>query len=87
MARRRSRIREAVKRGLWQLGGDFLLCYEHRDDHGARIKCVDGRRIVASDSWAVHLDDDTTIPYHRIVEIRGRDGRVIWRRGEGWRSG
>ena len=86
LARRRSRIREAVKRGLWQLRGRFLVCYEHREDGESRLKCVEGSRIVHHDSWAIYLDDDTAIPYHRIIEIRGLDGRLLWSRSGGeWR--
>ena len=85
MARRRSRIREAIKRGLWQLRGDFQLCYEHREDGEARVKCVPGSRIVHVDQWAAYLDDDTAIPFHRVVEIRGPGGRLLWsRRGGDW---
>jgi uncharacterized protein (UPF0248 family) len=27
------------------------------------------------------LDDDNIIPLHRVVEIRGPGGAVVWRRG------
>ena len=86
LARRKGEIREAVKRALWTLRGRFLLCYVHRDSTGQRVKCVDGSLITYANAWAVHLIDDTAIPYHRIVEIRDPEGRTLWRRGEGWRS-
>jgi uncharacterized protein (UPF0248 family) len=81
---RKSEIREAVKRALWQLREGFQLCYVHRDQTGQRVKCVESSNILYADSWAVHLVDDTTIPYHRIVMIKDRDGRILWVRGEGW---
>ncbi len=87
MGRRRSDIRRAIKRALWELKGEFIVCFRHRSETGERIKCIEGRRIVAEDQWAIHLDDDTSIPYHRILEIRSTDGTLLWSRKEGlWSS-
>ncbi len=77
MGRRRSDIKSAVRWALYEFREDFEICYVNRSDAGARVICVPGSRIVYSDSWAVYLDDDTAIPYHRIVEVRAGD-RVLW---------
>ena len=83
MGRRRSDIKAAVRWALYEFPDHFVVCYVNRGERGSRIVCVPGERIVYTDSWAVYLDDDTAIPYHRIVEVRA-GGRVLWssRRGE-----
>lgn len=74
-----------IRRAMWELKDKFIVCYVHRNDKGEVVKCVPGHRIVYSDSWAIYLDDDTTLPYHRVIEIRDISGRVLWsRRGGEW---
>jgi len=85
MAKRRSRIREAVNRAIYTGHTDYQIVYIDRTpEQGARLKSVEARRITRVTGWAVYLDDDwTVIPLHRIVEIRDREGRVVWRRSGG----
>ncbi len=74
-----------IRRALWQLKGKFRVCYIHRSEKGEHVKCISGERIVHTDSWAIYLDDDTAIPYHRIVEIRDEKGDLLWsRKGGKW---
>jgi len=80
LAKRRSRIREAVKKAIWIHGHRFEICYIHREGDQARVKCVPGSLVLHADNWAVHLADGNSIPYHRIVEIRGPNGSPIWKR-------
>ncbi len=86
MAKRRSRIRDAVNRVLYS--GDpegYVILYRHRRPEGGETLAeLDPRFIVKVDSWAVHLATGESIPLHRIVEIRRRSGGAAWRRGEGW---
>ena len=82
---RKGEIREAVKRALWVMRGEgFQLCFLHREGGSARLRCVPSDLIAGADSWAVHLLDGSSIPYHRIYEIRDHSGRPVWKRGEGW---
>jgi len=81
---RKGSIREAVKRAIWTLREGFQLCFLHRERGEARLRCVPSTLILGADSWAVHLADGSSIPYHRIYEIRDSSGRTLWRRGEGW---
>ncbi|MEB3844425.1 MAG: RNA repair domain-containing protein [Desulfurococcales archaeon] len=83
MARKRSIIKSMVRRALYQLEGRFKVCYVSREEVGEKLVCVPGGRIVHSDSWAIYLEDDTAIPYHRIVEIRDETGRLLWSRSSG----
>ena len=86
MAKRRSRIREAVNRVLYSRDpGRYVILYRHRRPDGSETLAeIDPRWIERVDQWAVHLAMGETIPLHRIVEIRDRSGRLIWRRGGEW---
>ncbi|GAB6148733.1 DUF504 domain-containing protein [Stetteria hydrogenophila] len=91
MARRRSRIRQEVNRVLYS--GDpsrYVIVYIDRDPETGRqsLRELPAARVVRASEWALLLDDgDTVIPLHRVVEVRERGGRVVWRRwsreGEG----
>ena len=83
MARRRSRIRQAILRALHSgRPDDYLIVYIDRDQEGrARAARLPAARVAAVSEWAMLLDDgDTVIPLHRVIEVRTRDGRVVWTR-------
>ncbi len=83
MGKRRSVIRQAINRVL--MSGNpsaYVIAYVDRDPvRGQSIAEVGGDRVIGVSEWAMTLDDDTVIPLHRVVEVRGRDGRILWRRG------
>ena len=87
MARRRSRIREAINRAL-HTGGDYIVYYRHRDpERGEVLRGVGIGEVSRVTGWAMELRGGDTIPLHRVVEIRDSSGRVVWRRGAGWSTG
>ena len=53
---------------------------------GERLVEIPLDSVVRVGPWALHLASGDIIPLHRVVELRDRGGRVIWRRGEGWVS-
>jgi len=79
--KRRSLIRSAIMR-YWVAGvRGYKVGFKHRDvGVGERIVFIDMGRIVALGRWALELDDGSSIPYHRVVEIRDDKGVVVWRR-------
>jgi hypothetical protein len=83
MGRRRSVIRQEINRVL--LSGrpqDYVIVYVDRDpEAGQRLAELSASRVKAVSEWAMTLDDDNIIPLHRVVEIRGPGGAVVWRRG------
>lgn len=89
MGRRKSRIREAVNRALYQGLVDYRIVYVDRDPEvGERLRELAVSRVARVTGWALYLDDgETVIPLHRIVEIRDSRGRTIWRRSGGQGTG
>jgi len=86
LGRRRSRIKQEINKLLYTSGNEgFKIVYIDRTrETGARLKELTIERIERVTEWAIYLDDgDTVIPLHRIVEIRDREGRTVWRRSGG----
>ncbi|MCE4601954.1 MAG: DUF504 domain-containing protein [Desulfurococcales archaeon] len=82
MARKRSRIRDLVRWLLYKGARSYKIVYVDRSSEGSGyLRQTSIGRIAAIDSWAMHLDDgDTTIPFHRVVEIRDDKDNVVWSR-------
>jgi len=89
LARRKSRIREAINRFIYQGRLDYRIVYVDRDPVvGQRLGEVEAARVSRVTGWAIYLDDDyTVIPLHRVVEIRDPEGRTVWRRSGGQDTG
>lgn len=79
---RRSEIRSVIKRLLYEDRREYVIMYRHRRDTGGEtLRPLKVYMIDRVDSWAIHLKDGfTTIPLHRVVEVRDEEGRVFWRR-------
>ncbi len=79
---RRSEIKSVIKRLLYEERLDYEILYRHRRENGGEtLKPVRVGMVERVDSWAIHLKDGmTTIPLHRVVEVRDEEGRVFWRR-------
>lgn len=82
MARKRSRIRDIVKWLIYRRAHGYKIVYVDRSRDGqVFFKEAPLDRITSVDSWAIHLDaGETTIPFHRIVEIRDEAGFPVWSR-------
>ncbi|MEB3861937.1 MAG: RNA repair domain-containing protein [Desulfurococcales archaeon] len=80
----RSEIRSILKWFKYE-DRDYLVSILDRDEEGvARLKDIPLRRVERITSWALYLDDgDTVIPLHRVYMVKDREGRVVWRRGQG----
>ena len=83
MGRRRSVIRQEINRILY--GGnprDYSIVYVDRGSGSSTLKELPANRVAMVSGWAILLDDmNTVIPLHRVVEVRRRDGEIVWRRG------
>jgi len=84
--RRRNTIRSVLNKIIY-LGeaSEHVVLYIDRPPGGQqRLAELPVARIVRVNNWAMLLDDgDTVIPLHRVVEIRRRDGKVVWSRRKG----
>ncbi len=81
LTRRRSLIRQVILRFKLAGAGDYEVGIRHREPGvGERIVYIKFSRIRVVGSWALELDDGSSIPYHRVVEVRDERGSVIWRR-------
>ena len=83
MTKRRSVIRQMINKARYSGDpSDYVVLYIDRDPiRGERIVELSVDRIKTVSEWAMHLDDDwTVIPLHRVVEIRKRDGSIVWSR-------
>lgn len=80
----RSEIRSILKWFKYE-DRDYLVSILDRDEEGvARLRDIPLRRVERITSWALYLDDgDTVIPLHRVYMVKDREGRVVWRRGQG----
>ncbi|MCE4603090.1 MAG: RNA repair domain-containing protein [Desulfurococcales archaeon] len=80
----RSEIRSILKWFKYE-DRDYLVSVLDRDEEGAaRLRDIPLRRVERITSWALYLDDgDTVIPLHRVYMVKDREGRVVWRRGQG----
>jgi uncharacterized protein (UPF0248 family) len=54
---------------------DYYIIIEHRGDYGS-IKKIPVRLIELGHGY--FFIDEAQIPYHRILEVVRKDGRVIW---------
>lgn len=86
MARRRSRIRDLIRWLLYKRALSYKVIYIDRDSGGSSsLREISVGRIASIGPWAMHLDDGiTTIPFHRVVEVRDDRGNVVWSR---WQKG
>jgi uncharacterized protein (UPF0248 family) len=81
--KRRNDIREALNKIIYLgLAGDHVVVYIDRPPGGQpRLSELPVSRIRRVTSWAMILNDgDTLIPLHRVVEIKRKDGHIVWRR-------
>lgn len=79
--KRRSLIRQTILRFKSLGGGDYLVGFKHREPGvGERIAYISMSRIVNIGKWALELDNGSSIPYHRVIEIRSSNGVIVWRR-------
>ncbi len=91
MARRRSRIKQEINRLLYSSDPSrYTIYYIDRlpGTGTSRLAPLSASRVRSVNEWAMLLDDgETLIPLHRVVEIRDREGRVLWSRRHGGREG
>ncbi len=60
---------------------NYEIGVRHRElGIGEKIVYIRFSRIKDVGRWALELDDGSSIPYHRIVEVRNERGVIIWRR-------
>ena len=80
-ARKRSIIREKLNQILWSRDPrDYEVIFIHRGAPGnlKRVRCD---RITETAPRHFVIDDDTIVPYHRVVEIRRiKGGETLWRK-------
>lgn len=74
-------IRDLIMR-FKVLGAEgYEIGFKHRESGvGERIVYISISRVRSLGKWAMELDDGSSIPYHRVVEIRDDRGVTIWRR-------
>ncbi len=84
MTKKRSVIRQQINKVRYSKNPEkYVIVYIDRDQYGnQRLSSLDLTRVIGVTEWAIFLDDyDTVIPLHRVVEIRDKEGRLVWRRG------
>ncbi len=83
--RKRSRIKQEINKMIFTGKKNYVIVYIDRSrDTGIRLRELPISKVARVTEWALYLDDDyTVIPLHRVVEIRDREGRIIWRRSGG----
>ncbi|MGC8573158.1 MAG: hypothetical protein C0171_00905 [Caldisphaera sp.] len=85
MSKKRSTIKNIIGKAInsFDKREEYIIIYIDRTpEHGNRLLQLSTNDIIAVSNWAITLsDNETVIPIHRIVEIRKKDGKVLWKRG------
>jgi uncharacterized protein (UPF0248 family) len=84
LGKRRSIIRQEINRIRYSKNPDnYVIIYIDRDVYGnQRLASLEVSQIKGVTEWAIFLKDgETVIPLHRVIEIRDKEGRLVWRRG------
>ncbi len=82
MTRRKGEIEEWLKKIFF--GGrknDYVVYVKHRYEGVDVLKPLPGEFITDVRRGYIFIGEDQ-VPFHRVVEIRLKNGRVVYRRGE-----
>ncbi|MGC8566837.1 MAG: DUF504 domain-containing protein [Caldisphaera sp.] len=84
MSKRRGVLKDILGKAVYGEKEEYLITYLDRSlEHGSRELKISSSRVIAVSNWAITLDDnETVIPLHRILEIREKNGKILWRKGE-----
>ncbi len=86
MKRKKSKIREILNKIIWSKNippKEYEVVFTHRGVPGNR-KTVEIDKVRDVRSWYIVIDlsgEEFLIPLHRIIEIRHKNGRILWRKG------
>ncbi|MEM1762005.1 MAG: RNA repair domain-containing protein [Desulfurococcaceae archaeon] len=81
MGRKRGKIEEWLKRVFFSGRGDqYVVFIKHRTDGEEILKPIPGDEISDVRGGFVYVKAGEVIPYHRVVEIRRKNGEVVYRR-------
>ena len=83
MPKRRNEIKSQLNKIIFQgFAAEHEVVYIDRPPRGQpRLSRLPLDRVSRVTNWAMLLDDgDTLIPLHRVVEIKRKDGTVVWKR-------
>lgn len=82
MTRRKGEIEEWLKKIFF--GGrknDYVVYVKYRDEGVDVLKPLPGEFITDVRRGYIFIGEDQ-VPFHRVVEIRLKNGRLVYRRGE-----
>lgn len=85
--RKRGEIEEWLRKVFF--GGkreDYVIYVKFRVDSDAMLQPIPGDYIVDVRSGYIYLRDGSAIPFHRVEEIRRKNGEIIYKRGRPLRS-
>lgn len=82
--KKRSKIKDIIGKAIYSLDKkeEYVIVYVDRtEDYGTRLLEISTNDVIAVSNWALTLNDnETIIPIHRIVEIRKKDGEILWKK-------
>ena len=84
----RSVLYDTLRWLLYERPAGVVIGYTERAPgvEGSRVVEIPLERVAMADRWALRLDDEwTVIPLHRILYIKGRDGRIYYEK-KGWKG-
>lgn len=79
---RRGEIEEVLKRIFF--GGDkadYVVYIKHRIGKDEVLQPIPGEAIRDVRRGYIYVGEDTVIPYHRVVEVRRKNGELVYKRG------
>ncbi len=84
MPKKRSKIKDIIGKAINSVNKKetYIISYIDRsNDYGNRLMQITTDEIIAISNWAITLNDnETVIPIHRIVEIKDKDGKILWKK-------
>lgn len=81
MGRKRGEIEYWLKRIFFTgRSGDYVIFIKHRENNIEGVKPVPGLLLSDIRGGYMYLKTGEQIPFHRVVEIRDKNGKVVYRR-------
>lgn len=81
MGKKRGEIEEWLKRIFFSGRGDqYVILIKHRTNSEELLKPIPGDGISDVRRGLIYIKSGEAIPYHRVVEIRRKNGEVVYRR-------
>jgi len=83
LGRKRGEIEEWLRKVVFSgEKGEYIVFIKHRTDKGVVLRPIPGRLIDDLRRGYLYVGEEM-IPFHRVIEIRRKDGTIVYSRRSG----